>query len=101
MTGTMMDLNLSSRRVLVTAGAAGIGRVIAQRFRPKARVAVCDVDDGALADCSAQASRVKALRADALSRRRRKYLCDVAAKLRRSRRIGEQRGNFGPDQAGV
>jgi hypothetical protein len=28
-------------------------------------------------------------------------LCDVAAKLRRSRRIGEQRGNFGPDQAGV
>ena len=60
-----MDLGLSGRRVLVTAGAAGIGRAIAQRFLGEgARVAVCDVDDAALADCSAQTSGLLALHAD-------------------------------------
>ncbi len=60
-----MDLNLSGKRVLVTAGAAGIGRVIAQRFLAEgARVAVCDVDDAALADCGRQAAELLTLRAD-------------------------------------
>ena len=51
-----MDLGLErGKRVLVTAGAAGIGRAIAQRFLGEgARVAVCDVDDAVLAACSAQ-----------------------------------------------
>lgn len=60
-----MDLGLSGKRVLVTAGAGGIGRVIAQRFLAEgARVAICDVDDAALADCGAQTSGLLALRAD-------------------------------------
>lgn len=44
-----MDLHLEGARVIVTAGATGIGREIVRRFRDEgARVAVCDVDDLAL-----------------------------------------------------
>jgi NAD(P)-dependent dehydrogenase (short-subunit alcohol dehydrogenase family) len=45
-----MDLNIGGLRVLVTAGAAGIGREIARAFIEEgARVHVCDVDAEALA----------------------------------------------------
>lgn len=45
-----MDLGINGLRVLVTAGAAGIGREIARAFRREgAKVHVCDVDDAALA----------------------------------------------------
>ncbi|MAX73625.1 MAG: 3-oxoacyl-[acyl-carrier-protein] reductase [Nioella sp.] len=45
---------MSGARVLITAGAAGIGRVMAERFQAEgARVAVCDVDAGAVADMQA------------------------------------------------
>ena len=45
-----MDLGLKGKRVVVTAGAAGIGRVTAQSFaREGARVFICDVDEAALA----------------------------------------------------
>jgi NAD(P)-dependent dehydrogenase (short-subunit alcohol dehydrogenase family) len=44
-----MDLSAKGLRVLVTAGAAGIGRAIARTFvEHGARVHVCDVDDKAL-----------------------------------------------------
>lgn len=44
-----MDLNLTGRKVIVTAGAAGIGREIARAFVEEgAKVWVCDVDRGAL-----------------------------------------------------
>jgi NAD(P)-dependent dehydrogenase (short-subunit alcohol dehydrogenase family) len=44
-----MDLNISGLRVLVTAGAAGIGLEIARAFlREGARVHVCDADRAAL-----------------------------------------------------
>ncbi|SOE47080.1 SDR family oxidoreductase [Orrella dioscoreae] len=44
------DKTLSSRRVLVTAGASGIGLAIARAFRGAgAKVFVCDVDEAALA----------------------------------------------------
>jgi NAD(P)-dependent dehydrogenase (short-subunit alcohol dehydrogenase family) len=60
-----VDLGLRDRRVLVTAGAGGIGRVIAQRFLTEgARVAVCDIDDAALGECAAQTPGLLALRAD-------------------------------------
>jgi NAD(P)-dependent dehydrogenase (short-subunit alcohol dehydrogenase family) len=46
----MSDLICRDMRVLVTAGAAGIGRAIAGAFaQAGARVAVCDVDEAALA----------------------------------------------------
>jgi len=48
-------------RVLVTAGAAGIGRVIAQTFVDNgARVHVCDVDELALAALPAKISKTRA-----------------------------------------
>ena len=47
----MMDTTMNGQRVLVTAGAAGIGLAIAQSFAAAgARVHVCDVDDKALAN---------------------------------------------------
>lgn len=44
-----MDLNLDGTRVMVSAGANGIGLAVARAFvREGARVAVCDADSGAL-----------------------------------------------------
>lgn len=43
-----------SRRVVITAGASGIGRAMAERFLSEgARVAICDVDAQAVADFAA------------------------------------------------
>ena len=45
-----MDLGIKDLRVLVTAGAGGIGLEIARAFvREGARVHICDVDAKALA----------------------------------------------------
>lgn len=45
---------LDGKRVLITAGAAGIGRAMAERFRDAGgRVAVCDVDPVACAEMAA------------------------------------------------
>jgi len=45
---------LGGARVLITAGAAGIGRVMAERFAAEgARVAVCDADAAAVAEMRA------------------------------------------------
>ncbi|MEL6296942.1 MAG: SDR family oxidoreductase [Pseudomonadota bacterium] len=45
-----MDLGISGLRVLVTAGASGIGRKTAESFRAEgAKVHVCDIDTEALA----------------------------------------------------
>ncbi|HZQ73636.1 MAG TPA: SDR family oxidoreductase [Burkholderiales bacterium] len=56
-----MDLSLEGRRALVTAGAAGIGRVIAQTFSEHgARVQVCDVDEKALTALPREIFRVRA-----------------------------------------
>ncbi len=56
-----MDVSAKGLRVLVTAGAAGIGRVIAKTFLEHgARVQVCDVDDKALSALPKEIFRVKA-----------------------------------------
>ena len=47
-----MDLGIKDLRVLVTAGAGGIGLEIARSFvREGAKVHICDVDEKALLDC--------------------------------------------------
>ena len=49
------SLRVDGKRVLVTAGAAGIGRAIAATFLEHgARVHICDIDERALAKCRAE-----------------------------------------------
>ena len=56
-----MDLSANGLRVLVTAGAAGIGLAIARTFLTHgARVQVCDVDDKALAALPKEILRIRA-----------------------------------------
>jgi NAD(P)-dependent dehydrogenase (short-subunit alcohol dehydrogenase family) len=56
-----MDLSAKGLRVLVTAGAAGIGREIARTFLTHgARVQVCDVDETALASLPREMFGIKA-----------------------------------------
>ncbi|WP_339642059.1 SDR family oxidoreductase [Jannaschia helgolandensis] len=44
-----MDMQLKDARVIVTAGASGIGREIVQAFHDEgARIATCDIDEAAL-----------------------------------------------------
>jgi len=54
MTKTFLPVDMTGKRVLVTAGAAGIGRTIATAFRERgARVFVCDVSRSALDEMQA------------------------------------------------
>jgi NAD(P)-dependent dehydrogenase (short-subunit alcohol dehydrogenase family) len=56
-----MDTSANGLRVLVTAGAAGIGLAIARTFRDHgAKVHVCDVDDKALAALDKDIGRTRA-----------------------------------------
>lgn len=54
-----------TERVLITAAAAGIGRVIAETFaRAGAIVHVCDVDEAAVAACAESSPSLRATRVD-------------------------------------
>lgn len=60
-----MHLGLSGKRVLVTAGAAGIGHVVARGFAAEgAKVLVCDVDEKALADFARENQETRTMIAD-------------------------------------
>ena len=60
-----MEFSAKGLRVLVTAGAAGIGRVIARTFvEHGARVHICDVDDKALVSTKKQLPTVSQTMAD-------------------------------------
>jgi NAD(P)-dependent dehydrogenase (short-subunit alcohol dehydrogenase family) len=62
-----MDLGIKGLRVIVTAGATGIGREVARTFlREGAQIHVCDVDRSALAALATSDPKLKAA------------LCDVA-----------------------
>ena len=64
-----MDMGIQGLRVLVTAGAAGIGLEIARSFvREGAKVHVCDVDDAALASLATSDPDVTRSRADVANR---------------------------------
>jgi NAD(P)-dependent dehydrogenase (short-subunit alcohol dehydrogenase family) len=65
-TAQMASLNgISGKRVLVTAGAAGIGRATAELFAEQgAEVLVCDIDQNALDDISKSALPISVEHAD-------------------------------------
>lgn len=74
-----MDMGLTGARVLVTAGAGGIGLEIARAFiREGARVHVCDVDDAALAMLARSDSAIHASHCDVADRGQVKQLFDDA-----------------------
>src|SRR3712207_4153509 len=67
--GVLMDLQIEGLRVLVTAGAAGIGLEIVRAFlREGARVHTCDVDDAALSTLAGAHPEVTRSRADVADR---------------------------------
>jgi NAD(P)-dependent dehydrogenase (short-subunit alcohol dehydrogenase family) len=64
-----MDLGIAGLRVIVTAGAAGIGREVARAFvREGARVHICDVDRTALATLAESDPKLKASSCDVADR---------------------------------
>jgi NAD(P)-dependent dehydrogenase (short-subunit alcohol dehydrogenase family) len=64
-----MDLGVAGLRVLVTAGAGGIGLEIARAFAEEgARVHVCDVDDRALSELAQTDPGLSASQADVADR---------------------------------
>jgi NAD(P)-dependent dehydrogenase (short-subunit alcohol dehydrogenase family) len=73
-----LPVDLSGKRVIVTAGAAGIGAAIAGAFAARgARVHVCDVDEQALAACPHPHSRADVSRRDEIER----YMDDALSRL--------------------
>ena len=76
-----MDMEINGLRVLVTAGAAGIGRAIAEAFvREGARVHVCDVDDAALQALANAHPEITASHCDVAKRDQVDRLFEDAAK---------------------
>jgi len=60
-----VDINVAGKRTIITAGAAGIGRVIAETFVANgARVHVCDIDEAALNDVRDKQPDIGATNAD-------------------------------------
>jgi NAD(P)-dependent dehydrogenase (short-subunit alcohol dehydrogenase family) len=79
-----MDLGIKGLRVIVTAGAAGIGREVARTFmREGAQVQVCDVDREALAALATSDPKLKAT------------LCDVSDRDAVTRFIDSAAGALG------
>jgi NAD(P)-dependent dehydrogenase (short-subunit alcohol dehydrogenase family) len=76
-----MDLGIAGLRVLITAGASGIGRETALAFTEEgARVHICDVDRDALAEMKKLAPHVTQSFCDVADRAQVKTLFDDALK---------------------
>jgi NAD(P)-dependent dehydrogenase (short-subunit alcohol dehydrogenase family) len=75
-----MDLGIKGLRVIVTAGAAGIGREVARAFlREGAMVHICDVDRTALAELASSDPKVKASVCDVSDRKAVTRFIDATA----------------------
>ena len=64
-----MTIDLTNKRVLITAGAAGIGRLMAERMdEAGARVFICDVDETGLDNLKSTRPGIGCIRADVSDR---------------------------------
>ena len=80
----LIAFGIMSQRVLITAGAAGIGREFARAFRANgAKIFVCDIDDKALAAIAKELPGVLASR------------CDMAVRAEIERMVPEAVGALG------
>ena len=71
-----MNLGIDALRVLVTAGANGIGLSIAKAFENEgAKVHICDVDDRALIELAGANPRVTATKTDVSDRKQVRSNC--------------------------
>ena len=74
-----MDLGLVGLRVLVTAGANGIGLNIARAFESEgAKVHICDIDTGALADLASTNPTITSSKIDVSDRKQVSKLFEEA-----------------------
>jgi len=79
-----MDLGIKGLRVIITAGAAGIGREVARAFlREGAQVRICDIDRAALAEIATSDPKLTA------------SLCDVSDREAVTRFIDATADAFG------
>jgi NAD(P)-dependent dehydrogenase (short-subunit alcohol dehydrogenase family) len=77
-----MDINAKGLRVLVTAGAAGIGKVIAETFQANgARVFTCDVAQGPLEEFKKSNPAIGAMLADVADAKQVDRLFEEAGKF--------------------
>jgi len=75
-----MDLGIKGLRVIITAGAAGIGREVARAFvREGATVHICDVDRQALAELASSDPKLKASVCDVSDREATTRFIDAGA----------------------
>jgi NAD(P)-dependent dehydrogenase (short-subunit alcohol dehydrogenase family) len=75
-----MDLGIAGARVLVTAGANGIGLAIARAFvREGAKVYVCDIDDGALEAVATSDPKIMQSHCDVTDRNAVAHLFDAVS----------------------
>jgi NAD(P)-dependent dehydrogenase (short-subunit alcohol dehydrogenase family) len=74
-----MDLDIKGLRVLVTAGANGIGLAIARAFvREGAKVHICDIDEAALAALSSSDPAITQTKCDVADRLAVKWMFEEA-----------------------
>lgn len=74
-----MDLDIKGLRVLVTAGANGIGLAVARAFvREGAKVHICDVDEAALSALSNSDPAITQSKCDVADRRAVKWMFEEA-----------------------
>ncbi len=74
-----MELGIEGLKVLVTAGANGIGLSVAKAFESEgARVHICDVDDKALADLAGVDTEITSSRTDVSDRKQVNRLFEEA-----------------------